>query len=158
VKEMKTDRFIFGFLLILVGLAIFVLYLGIMQQYSSSIAQFGMVVSEKMQAKYLEAITITFIGGVICILGILICIYAVLPTTTSVTQKSTEKLDRQEKLEVGQIELLECPECAKELMPGFKLCPYCGFELKPSICPKCGNQVSVSFNLCPYCGAKLREK
>jgi len=69
------------------------------------------------------------------------------------------KRETEPEHEIGskEIEFLECPECGKELSEGFKLCPYCGYELKPTTCPACGKEISRDFNLCPFCGKKLKS-
>ena len=75
------------------------------------------------------------------------------------TRKYKAKLTKQKKPEetkLGQIELLECPECGEELSPDYELCPNCGYELKLIACPKCGKEISRTFSLCPFCGTKLK--
>lgn len=54
---------------------------------------------------------------------------------------------------------MNCPNCQKQIEPGFKLCPYCGTETNISTgCPSCKKEVKPDWMLCPYCGTTLSQR
>jgi len=50
---------------------------------------------------------------------------------------------------------LSCGNCGRSVSPGFKLCPFCGAELRKALCPGCGREVSAEHAFCPHCGTRL---
>lgn len=48
-----------------------------------------------------------------------------------------------------------CPVCGRPVDYQYKVCPFCGTELKHK-CPYCGKDVSPDWNICPYCSNKLK--
>ncbi|MBN1997743.1 zinc ribbon domain-containing protein [candidate division KSB1 bacterium] len=52
---------------------------------------------------------------------------------------------------------IACPECSKPVRNEFKVCPYCGAELKKH-CPSCEKNVETAWKVCPYCGHELKTK
>lgn len=48
-----------------------------------------------------------------------------------------------------------CPVCGKSVDYQYKVCPFCGTELKHK-CPYCGKDISPDWNVCPYCSNKLK--
>lgn len=76
---------------------------------------------------------------------------------TSRTQNVNLKVETK-KQSVGATEHPtgeNCPSCRKAVSPDFKLCPYCGHNLKSNTCSKCGKELQPDFTRCPYCGAKV---
>jgi RNA polymerase subunit RPABC4/transcription elongation factor Spt4 len=51
---------------------------------------------------------------------------------------------------VDDKEKVNCPMCANKVQEDFKLCPYCGYTLKPQ-CEKCGQDLNREWKVCPYC-------
>lgn len=50
-----------------------------------------------------------------------------------------------------------CSRCGRGVNAEFKLCPYCGYELRPKSCQGCGKEIIAEFKFCPHCG-KRSEK
>lgn len=58
---------------------------------------------------------------------------------------------------VDDKEKIHCPMCGSKVAEDFKLCPYCGFALKPK-CEKCGQELNREWKACPYCQTPTVEK
>jgi RNA polymerase subunit RPABC4/transcription elongation factor Spt4 len=54
-------------------------------------------------------------------------------------------------------ETIQCPMCASRIKEDFKICPYCGFTLKPK-CESCGKELSREWRTCPYCNTPSAPK
>lgn len=54
-------------------------------------------------------------------------------------------------------ETIKCPMCASRVKEEFKLCPYCGFTLKPG-CSSCGKELNREWRVCPYCQTPTDSK
>lgn len=54
-------------------------------------------------------------------------------------------------------ETIKCPMCAGRVKEEFKICPYCGFTLKP-VCPSCGKELNREWRVCPYCQTPTETK
>jgi hypothetical protein len=50
--------------------------------------------------------------------------------------------------------ILNCPQCAAVVEPGFGFCPRCQCRLN-DICPQCQRGVNAADKFCPYCGRDL---
>jgi hypothetical protein len=50
-----------------------------------------------------------------------------------------------------------CPQCGKDLQPGFNFCPGCHYKLSPS-CPQCQRVIGANDVYWPYCGTLLRDQ
>lgn len=54
-------------------------------------------------------------------------------------------------------ETIKCPMCASKIKEEFKICPYCGFTLKPA-CAACGKELNREWRVCPYCQTPTESK
>lgn len=54
-------------------------------------------------------------------------------------------------------ETVPCPMCASRVKEEFKVCPYCGFTLKPK-CESCGKELNREWRTCPYCNTPTAPK
>ncbi|MEN6412478.1 MAG: zinc ribbon domain-containing protein [Veillonellales bacterium] len=50
-----------------------------------------------------------------------------------------------------------CTMCGGKVKEEFKICPYCGYTLKPK-CRSCGRELERGWKKCPYCQAAIEEK
>jgi hypothetical protein len=50
--------------------------------------------------------------------------------------------------------ILQCPQCATTVEPGFGFCPRCRCRLN-AVCPHCQRGVNPADKFCPYCGGDL---
>ena len=63
----------------------------------------------------------------------------------------------------GMVELKEwkhpikskCPNCGKEILKDFKICPYCEIVLD-YYCKNCDTKMEPDWRVCPYCGSKKK--
>ena len=49
----------------------------------------------------------------------------------------------------------QCPNCEKEILKDFKICPYCEFALE-YYCKNCDTKIEPDWKVCPYCGTKKK--
>lgn len=61
------------------------------------------------------------------------------------------------QVKMGAEGATSCSRCGRDVSAEFKLCPYCGYELRPRSCKGCGKEVLAEFKFCPHCG-KRSEK
>lgn len=54
-------------------------------------------------------------------------------------------------------ETVRCTMCGGKVKEDFKICPYCGYTLKPT-CRSCGRALERGWKNCPYCQAPTEEK
>lgn len=54
-------------------------------------------------------------------------------------------------------ETVRCTMCGGKVKEDFKICPYCGYTLKPT-CRSCGRELERGWKNCPYCQAPTEEK
>jgi RNA polymerase subunit RPABC4/transcription elongation factor Spt4 len=47
-----------------------------------------------------------------------------------------------------------CSACGRDLLPGQKVCPYCGTQVT-DVCPECGAFVRGDWRFCPSCSANM---
>ena len=74
------------------------------------------------------------------------------------TTQSSEELHEAVTQVTNNAEAAEsCSRCGRNVKAEFKLCPYCGFDLKPKGCLGCGQELLAEFRFCPHCG-KRSEK
>lgn len=52
---------------------------------------------------------------------------------------------------------VDCPMCARKVKEDYKLCPYCGFSLKPQ-CENCGADLERHWKVCPSCQTEVKGK
>lgn len=52
---------------------------------------------------------------------------------------------------------IDCPMCGRKVEEDYKLCPYCGFSLKPT-CAECGIELQRDWKSCPNCQTPTSEK
>lgn len=52
---------------------------------------------------------------------------------------------------------VDCPMCGRKVQEDYKLCPYCGFTLKPT-CNKCGMELQRDWKACPTCQTPITGK
>lgn len=62
-------------------------------------------------------------------------------------------------------DLIECPECGKEILSDSRICSYCGYQLwkieekEDSIkCPECKKDIHSDVEECPFCGYPMKKK
>lgn len=62
-------------------------------------------------------------------------------------------------------DLIECPECGKNILSDSRICSYCGFQLveieekEDSIkCPECNKEIRPDVAECPFCGYPMKKK
>lgn len=73
------------------------------------------------------------------------------------SQSSVAPNKRETAVEMGAEGAKSCSRCGRGVNAEFKLCPYCGYELRPKSCQGCGKEVIAEFRFCPHCG-KRSEK
>ncbi|EAX47751.1 conserved hypothetical protein [Thermosinus carboxydivorans Nor1] len=52
---------------------------------------------------------------------------------------------------------IHCPMCGAKVKEDYKVCPYCGYTLKPK-CEACGRELSREWRTCPYCQTPAAPK
>ena len=72
-------------------------------------------------------------------------------------QSSVSRHEPETAVEMGAGDAKSCSRCGRGINAEFKLCPYCGYELRPKSCQGCGKEVIAEFKFCPHCG-KRSEK
>ncbi|MBI2648363.1 MAG: zinc ribbon domain-containing protein [Thaumarchaeota archaeon] len=72
-------------------------------------------------------------------------------------QSSVAPHESETVVEMGAEAAKSCSRCGRGVNAEFKLCPYCGYELRPRSCQGCGKEVVAEFKFCPHCG-KRSEK
>ncbi len=72
-------------------------------------------------------------------------------------QSSVSRHEPEAAVEMGAGDAKSCSRCGRGVNAEFKLCPYCGYELRPKSCQGCGKEVIAEFKFCPHCG-KRSEK
>lgn len=50
--------------------------------------------------------------------------------------------------------ILQCPQCAAAVEPGYGFCPRCRCRLN-AVCPHCQRGVNAADKFCPHCGGDL---
>lgn len=73
------------------------------------------------------------------------------------TRRGEQIIDVEATAVVDETNKIDCPMCGSKVQEDFKLCPYCGYTLKPK-CLKCGQDVSREWRKCPYCQTPTPEK
>lgn len=94
--------------------------------------------------------------------GSLVIPYVFLPLYLLLGRKSQANGKRRDQdiidVEATLVEdLVKCPMCASKVKEDFKVCPYCGFTLKPK-CQTCGKELNREWKTCPYCEAPAAPK
>lgn len=69
-------------------------------------------------------------------------------------QRHTEVIDVEA---IPVEETFTCQMCASKVKDDFKVCPYCGFTLKPT-CTSCGKELNREWRICPYCQTTTAAK
>lgn len=72
-------------------------------------------------------------------------------------QSGAPRHELEAPVQVGAEATKSCSRCGRGVNAEFKLCPYCGYELRPKSCQGCGKEVIPEFKFCPHCG-KRSEK
>jgi RNA polymerase subunit RPABC4/transcription elongation factor Spt4 len=96
-------------------------------------------------------------------LGTLLMMVIVLPLYLLFGRKPIMKSKREEQIidveatPVDDKEKINCPMCANKVQEDFKICPYCGYTLKPK-CKECGQELNREWRVCPYCQTPTAEK
>jgi RNA polymerase subunit RPABC4/transcription elongation factor Spt4 len=87
-------------------------------------------------------------------LGTIAALIIFLPLYLLVGRKSPMKPKRnQDFIDVEATpveETIQCSMCARKVKEDFKICPYCGFTLKPT-CSSCGKELNREWRVCPHC-------
>ncbi|MCM0758492.1 zinc ribbon domain-containing protein [Sporomusa sphaeroides DSM 2875] len=86
--------------------------------------------------------------GTLAALYIFLPLYLLLGRKQPVPSKRIEEVIDVEAVPVE--ETIKCPMCARRVKDDFKMCPYCGFSLKPA-CTSCGQELNREWRVCPYC-------
>ncbi|CVK21199.1 MULTISPECIES: zinc ribbon domain-containing protein [Sporomusa] len=86
--------------------------------------------------------------GTLAALYIFLPLYLLLGRKQPVPPKRIEEVIDVEAVPVE--ETIKCPMCARRVKDDFKMCPYCGFSLKPA-CTSCGQELNREWRVCPYC-------
>lgn len=55
------------------------------------------------------------------------------------------------------ITTVNCPMCASQVNEDYKICPHCGYTLRP-VCKNCGAQLDRTWVSCPHCQTPAAEK
>jgi hypothetical protein len=94
--------------------------------------------------------------GTVAALFIFLPLYLLVGRKSPVKQRpSADIIDIEATLVEG--ETIKCPMCAGRIKEEFKVCPYCGFTLKPA-CPSCGKELNREWRVCPYCQTATEVK
>ena len=93
--------------------------------------------------------------------GTLAALYIFLPLYLLLGRKQPVRPNRiEEVIDVEAVpveETIKCPMCARRVKDDFKMCPYCGFTLKP-VCTSCGQELNREWRVCPYCQTPADSK
>ncbi|MFH1283302.1 MAG: zinc ribbon domain-containing protein [bacterium] len=54
------------------------------------------------------------------------------------------------------VSLTKCFNCAKDIKPNFKFCPYCRTQIK-LICSKCKEEIEESWLSCAFCNTDFKK-
>jgi RNA polymerase subunit RPABC4/transcription elongation factor Spt4 len=54
-------------------------------------------------------------------------------------------------------ELGDCPQCGRQLFPGYTFCPNCRYKLKTK-CTGCNVFIDKKNKFCPHCGQEVRKR
>jgi RNA polymerase subunit RPABC4/transcription elongation factor Spt4 len=79
-------------------------------------------------------------------------IYATVPP-----QQLPDTVIDVESTAITEIETTACPMCASQVNAEYKICPHCGYTLKPE-CQNCGARLDRRWTECPNCGAAAADK
>lgn len=93
--------------------------------------------------------------GTVAALYIFLPLYLLLGRKQPVSPKRIEEVIDVEAVPVE--ETIKCPMCARRVKDDFKMCPYCGFTLKPA-CTSCGQELNREWRVCPYCQTPADSK
>ncbi|SCM83720.1 Oxygen-sensitive ribonucleoside-triphosphate reductase [uncultured Sporomusa sp.] len=93
--------------------------------------------------------------GTLAALYIFLPLYLLLGRKQPVPPKRIEEVIDVEAVPVE--ETIKCPMCARRVKDDFKMCPYCGFSLKPA-CTSCGQELNREWRVCPYCQTPADSK
>jgi hypothetical protein len=58
---------------------------------------------------------------------------------------------------VSSAETRLCPHCGFQLRPEYAFCPGCGMRLPKMQCPACGQTIEAGWKHCGFCGYPLIE-
>ncbi|MBP2636266.1 MAG: hypothetical protein H6Q72_2173 [Firmicutes bacterium] len=94
-------------------------------------------------------------GGTMFALIIFLPLYLLLGRKPSLKPHRSQEIIDIEATPVE--ETIKCPMCSMRVKEEFKLCPYCGFTLKPA-CSSCGKEMNREWRACPYCQTPAEDK
>lgn len=78
------------------------------------------------------------------------------PKMTGAGRKRNDDIIDVEATPVTE-ETINCPMCGGKTKEDYKMCPYCGYTLKPK-CEGCGHELNREWKVCPYCQAPTARK
>lgn len=93
--------------------------------------------------------------GTVAALYIFLPLYLLLGRKQPVKPRRNDDIIDVEAIPVE--ETCTCPMCASKVKDDFKVCPYCGFTLKPA-CTSCGKELNREWRVCPYCQTPTEVK
>lgn len=80
-----------------------------------------------------------------------------LSTLWTPVQSSVAPHEPETTVAMGAGDAKSCSRCGRGVNAEFKLCPYCGYELRPKSCQGCGKEVTADFKFCPHCGNRSEK-
>ncbi|SDF55653.1 zinc ribbon domain-containing protein [Sporomusa acidovorans] len=93
--------------------------------------------------------------GTIAALIIFLPLYLLFGRKTPVKSRTREDFIDVEATPVE--DSIQCTMCGGKVKEDFKICPYCGFTLKPT-CSSCGKELNREWRVCPYCQTPAEHK
>jgi len=92
--------------------------------------------------------------AVLNVIGLII--YLIIRPSQTIEEIYWADLERR-YLKYETAELGDCPQCGRQLFPGYIFCPSCKYKLKIK-CTKCQVYVDRKDKFCPHCGAEMRKR
>ena len=72
---MRGSILVVGAIFLIIGFMVFWQGYSILQQYNTTLGQLALMLSEEARQEYQQAQTMTTIGGILALAGLVICIY-----------------------------------------------------------------------------------
>ena len=147
---MKVGTLVGGAFLLIIGFAVFAIGYSNVQAYNSSVGLLAQALSSDAQAQAQTYEAVTIVGGVLALIGFVVCIYGAAasePTTlqgsrygyTSVARPSPPRYSRAIPKQASSTQasglMKSCPACNKTISSDNNFCPFCATDLRMQKAP-----------------------
>ncbi len=97
-------------------------------------------------------------AGTVALLIVFLPLYLIIGRKQQVRTKPELRDEKTIDVEATVVEeTVICPMCASKVQEDFKICPYCGYTLKPK-CETCGQELKREWKTCPNCNTSAPQK